>query len=125
MTEITSNRLEIQPMPQRSGGGSFLARRPQSISYNLDSISGCSVKCAKKGKVELQLTCKGENSFKTYILESDTNTAKNLMEQCQKIIELRTSSIHCEPWREKKPFRRHNSLSMRRKPRTGNHSYEV
>ena len=77
------------------------------------------------GKMDIQITCQGENRFKDFVFECDTKMGQEILDKCKHIFDLRSSSVRKEFWREKKPFRRHNSLSMRRRPRMENHVNEV
>lgn len=75
--------------------------------------------------MEVQITCKGESRFKDYIFECEANMGQEILHKCKHIFDLRSSSARKEFLREKKPFKRHNSLSMRRRPRTENHVNEI
>ncbi|XP_071525022.1 target of rapamycin complex 2 subunit MAPKAP1 isoform X3 [Panulirus ornatus] len=122
---ISGEKLEIHPLQQKSGGAFLPIRSPHPVAYNMELVVDCCRKAEKKGKMEIQVTCQGENRFKDYVFECDTRLGQEILDKCKHIFDLRSSSVRKEFWREKKPFRRHNSLSMRRRPRTENHVNEV
>ncbi|KAK8733682.1 hypothetical protein OTU49_006424 [Cherax quadricarinatus] len=122
---ISGEKLEIHPLQQKVGGAFLPLRSPHPVTYNMELVVDCSRKAEKKGKMEIQITCQGENRFKDYVFECEAKMGQEILDKCKHIFDLRSSSARKEFWREKKPFRRHNSLSMRRRPRTENHVNEV
>ncbi|KAG7173374.1 Target of rapamycin complex 2 subunit MAPKAP1-like [Homarus americanus] len=122
---ISGEKLEIHPLQQKVGGALLHLRSPHPVTYNMVQVVDCCPKAEKRGKMEFQLTCQGENRFKDYVFECETKMAQEILDKCKHIFDLRASSVRKEFWKEKKPFRRHNSLSMRRRPRTENHVNEV
>ncbi|XP_076047447.1 SAPK-interacting protein 1 [Oratosquilla oratoria] len=121
---ISADKVDIMPLQLKSG--SFIPfRPPHAVSYNMESVVDCKERSERKGKMELQITCRGEHRFKDYIFECDARMGHEVLEKCKHIFELRTSSPRKEFLKEKKPFRRHNSLSVRRKPKSENHINEV
>ncbi|KAK4320781.1 hypothetical protein Pmani_008376 [Petrolisthes manimaculis] len=122
---ISGEKMELHPLQQKVVGPFLPLRPPGPVSYNMELVVDCSRKSEKKGKMEVQITCKGENRFKDYVFECEANMGQEILDKCKHIFDLRSSSARKEFWREKKPFKRHNSLSMRRRPRTENHVNEI
>ncbi|XP_047494365.1 target of rapamycin complex 2 subunit MAPKAP1-like [Penaeus chinensis] len=122
---ISGDKFEIHPLQQKMGGAFLPLRTPHAVTYNMELVVDCSRKAEKKGKMEIQVTCQGENRFKDYLFECEAKIGQEILDKCKHIFDLRTSTARKEFWREKKPFRRHNSLSMRHRPRTANHANEV
>ncbi|KAK7082403.1 hypothetical protein SK128_001911, partial [Halocaridina rubra] len=122
---ISGDKLEVHPLQQKVGGAFLPLRTPHAVTYNMESVVDCSRKSEKKGKMEIQITCLGENRFKDYAFECEAKLGQEILDKCKTIFDLRSSSARKEFWREKKPFRRHSSLSMRRRPRPENHVNEV
>ncbi|XP_063865482.1 target of rapamycin complex 2 subunit MAPKAP1-like isoform X1 [Scylla paramamosain] len=122
---ISGEKFEIHPLPPKTPGPFLPLRSRTPVTCNMDQVVDCSRKAEKKGKIDIQITCQGENRFKDFIFECETKMGQEILDKCRHIFDLRSSSVRKEFWREKKPFRRHNSLSMRRRPRTENHVNEV
>ncbi|XP_066988872.1 target of rapamycin complex 2 subunit MAPKAP1 isoform X2 [Macrobrachium rosenbergii] len=118
---ISGDKLEVHPLQQKVGGGLLPLRSPHPVTYNMELVVDCSRKAEKKGKMEIQVTCRGENRFKDYVFECEAKIGQEILDKCKHIFDLRSSTARKEFWRE----RRRHSLSMRRRPRPVNHINEV
>jgi len=122
---ISGEQFEIHPIQAKMGGSILPRRTPGPITYNMELVVDCTHKLAKKRKMEIEVTCKGENRFKDYLFECETQVGQDILNKVKHIFNLRTSSVRKEFLKEKKPFKRHNSLSTRRRPPPENHIKEI
>ncbi|RXG69285.1 Target of rapamycin complex 2 subunit MAPKAP1 [Armadillidium vulgare] len=109
--EISGNKFEIHPLPSKN-----------QFSYHIKSLIDCSKKVSKKGKLELLITVRGEDSFKGFRFVCEPSVGEEIYEKCRYLIKMNATKSSSA----KQPsFRRHNSLSLRRKTKSGGSSFEI
>ncbi|CAL4065079.1 unnamed protein product, partial [Meganyctiphanes norvegica] len=123
---ISGEKFEVHPLQAKIGGSILPRRTPDPVAYDMELVVDCTRKLQKKRKMEIEVTCQGENRFKDYLFECEIQVGQDILNKVKHIFDLRTSSVRKEFLKEKKPFKRHNSLSTRRRPQPPeNHIKEI
>lgn len=106
------------------GSNSILPLRvPLPLLFHINQLIECNKKPLKKSKVELLITVRGEDSFKGFRFVCEPSVAEELHTKCRYLIRMNSSKLRTN--QSKPSFRRHNSLSLRRKTMGGASSFEI
>lgn len=85
---ISGEKVEIDPVPQKN---SKFWSRQKAVSHSMDSIACCEILENKTSRATFRI-CGIPSSFKNYDFETDPNTAQEIIEKINNILDVRSSA---------------------------------
>ncbi|KAG1654958.1 Target of rapamycin complex 2 subunit MAPKAP1 [Nymphon striatum] len=108
---ISGEKIEIDPLQQKSNKFWNRQLKQKSVSYDIDMVAACELVEVKYGKAIFRFILQtGDNEFKFNDFETDRTTANHIIEKMLHILEMRSSTVRCDylasTAQERKPSRR-------------------